>query len=131
MLPAFEWPRLEEFALLLAIGGLGGTANVIFISATRLARASEIAPMQYSQIAWAITFGAVFFHEYPDLLAYVGLAVVVVFGVLNVVSEETRIRIFSRSSPGLGPATAIAEVSKPIEAGNEPRREASTADRTP
>lgn len=37
-----------------------------------------------------------------------------VFGVLNVVSDETRIRIFSRLSPGLGPATAIAEVSKPL-----------------
>lgn len=114
MLPTFEMPKAEEFALLLAIGGLGGTGNVLFINATRLARASEIAPMQYSQIAWALIFGAVFFREYPDLVAYLGLGVVVVFGVLNVMSDETRIRIFSRLSPGLGPATAIAEVSKPL-----------------
>jgi drug/metabolite transporter (DMT)-like permease len=128
MLPTFEWPTLEEFGLLLAIGGLGGTGNVLFINATKLARASEIAPMQYSQIAWAITFGAIFFHEYPDAIAYAGLAVVVVFGVLNVISEETRIRIFSRFSPGLGPATAIAEVSKPIADEGEGRRDAGTAD---
>jgi drug/metabolite transporter (DMT)-like permease len=69
MLPTFDWPTIMEFGLLLAIGGLGGTGNVLFINATRLARASEIAPMQYSQIAWAITFGAIFFHEYPDLIA--------------------------------------------------------------
>lgn len=114
MLATFEWPTLQEFVLLLTVGALGGTGNVLFIAATRQARASEIAPMQYSQIAWAITFGAVFFLEYPDLVAYAGLVVVVVFGVLNVISDETRIRIFSRFSPGLGPATAIAEVSKPL-----------------
>ncbi len=131
MLPTFEWPTLEEFGLLLAIGGLGGTGNVLFINATKLARASEIAPMQYSQIAWAITFGAVFFHEYPDAIAYAGLAVVVVFGVLNVISDETRIRIFSRFSPGLGPATAIAEVSKPIAAEDEPHGENRRADGAP
>lgn len=119
MLPTFEMPTTEEFALLLAIGGLGGTGNVVFINATRLARASEIAPMQYSQIAWAIIFGAVFFREYPDLVAYLGLGVVVVFGILNVMSDETRIRIFSRLSPGLGPATAIAEVSKPLATPGE------------
>ena len=114
MMATFEWPTLQEFALLLAVGALGGTGNVLFIAATRQARASEIAPMQYSQIAWAITFGAVFFLEYPDLITYAGLVIVVVFGVLNVISDETRIRIFSRFSPGLGPATAIAEVSKPL-----------------
>lgn len=110
-----HWPTLHEFALLLAIGGLGGTATVLFINATRLARASEIAPMQYSQIAWAITFGAFFFHEYPDLIAYGGLAVVVVFGVMNVISDETRIRIFSRLSFGLGPATMAAAAAKPLD----------------
>jgi drug/metabolite transporter (DMT)-like permease len=131
MLPAFEWPTLMEFGLLLTIGGLGGTGNVLFVNATRLARASEIAPMQYSQIAWAITFGAIFFQEYPDLVAYIGLGVVVTFGVLNVISEETRIRIFSRFSPGLGPATAIAEVSKPIQAVGEPGRESGRVDGAP
>jgi drug/metabolite transporter (DMT)-like permease len=115
MLPTFNWPSIEEFALLMAIGGLGGTGNVLFIAATRRARASEIAPMQYSQIAWALIFGAVFFHEFPDLVAYLGLAVVVVFGILNVISDETRIRIFSRWTAGAGPATVIAEVSKPLK----------------
>jgi drug/metabolite transporter (DMT)-like permease len=114
MLPDLRFPPLEQMALMLLIGLLGGTGNVIFINATRLAKASEIAPMQYSQIAFALTFGALFFSEYPDQIAYLGLAVVVVFGVLNVISDETRIRIFSRWTPGAGPATAIAEVSKPI-----------------
>ncbi len=76
MLPAFHWPTWEEFALLMTIGALGGTGNIVFIAATRRSPVSLIAPAQYSQIAWAIVFGAIFFHEYPDMIAYCGLVVV-------------------------------------------------------
>ena len=113
MLRTFHWPSLQEFALLLAIGGLGGSGNIIFIAATRRAPISRIAPAQYSQILWAIVFGALFFHEYPDAVAYCGLVVVAFGGILNVVSDETRIRIFSRLSV-FGPASAAAEVSAPL-----------------
>ncbi len=113
MLPTFSMPSLEEFALLIAIGGLGGTGNILFIAATRRSPASIIAPAQYSQIFWAIIFGAIFFLEYPDLVAVWGLAIVVLGGIMNVMSDETRIRIFSRLSL-FGPATAISEVSKPL-----------------
>jgi drug/metabolite transporter (DMT)-like permease len=114
MIPTFHMPTLEQFALMLLIGGLGGTGNLLFIAATRRANASVIAPGQYSQIAWAILFGAVFFNEYPDLMAYVGLIIVAAGGILNVISDETRIRIFSRLSAGAGPATVISEASSPL-----------------
>jgi len=109
----FNWPSLEQFALLLTIGALGGTGNILFIAGTRRAPLSQIAPAQYSQIAWAIVFGAVFFHEYPDLVAYCGLVVVAVCGIMNVLSDEARIRIFSRLSV-FGPASAVSEISPPI-----------------
>jgi len=114
MLPGFHWPTWEEFGLLLTIGGLGGTGNLLFIAATRRSPISQIAPGQYSQIVWAILFGAIFFYEYPDLLGCVGLVIVATGGILNVISDETRIRIFSRLSAGAGPATVTAEVSPPI-----------------
>lgn len=121
MLPEFHWPTWQEFALLLAIGGLGGTGNLLFIAATRRAPVSQIAPGQYSQIVWAILFGAIFFAEYPDLIAYLGLVVVAVGGILNVISDETRIRIFSRLSAGAGPATVSAETSLPIGEDVKPK----------
>jgi drug/metabolite transporter (DMT)-like permease len=116
MLPGFTWPTMQEFALLMTIGLLGGTGNIVFIAATRRAPVSQIAPAQYSQIAWAIVFGAIFFHEYPDAVAYCGLVVVALAGILNVMSDETRIRIFSRlSMVGPGPATTVSEMSGPLE----------------
>ena len=113
MLPTFHWPSWEEFALLMTIGALGGTGNIVFIAATRRSPVSQIAPAQYSQIAWAIVFGALFFHEYPDFVAYCGLVIVALGGIMNVMSNETRIRIFSRLSI-FGPATAISEMSQPL-----------------
>lgn len=113
MLPTFQWPSAEEFAMLLLIGGLGGTGNIVFIAATRRSPVSQIAPAQYSQILWAIIFGAIFFHEYPDAIAYCGLVVVAFGGILNVMSDETRIRVFSRLSV-FGPASAAAEISPPL-----------------
>ncbi len=96
----------QELALLLTIGGLGGTGNLLFIAATRTTPASQIAPLQYSQMLWALLFGAVFYQEYLVPLAYVGIAVIVVAGILNVVSGEAKLRIFSRNAPaGIGPST--------------------------
>ena len=109
----FNWPSPQEFAFLLLIGALGGTGNIIFIAATRSAPISLIAPAQYSQIAWAIAFGALFYAEYPDAVGYCGLVVVAFGGILNVMSDETRIRIFSRLSV-FGPASAVSEVSPPL-----------------
>lgn len=126
MLQDLRLPSMEQFALLLVIGGLGGTGNVLFIAATRLVPASQLAPGQYTQIFWAVIFGALFFREYPDLMTYAGLAVVVTGGILNVVSDEARIRIFSRLSV-FGPASAAAAASPPIE-DEEPTKPASDAE---
>jgi len=109
----FHWPSWEQMALMIGIGALGGTGNILFIAATRRAPISQIAPAQYSQIAWAIVFGAIFYREFPDAVAYCGLVVVAVCGIMNVLSDEARIRIFSRLSV-FGPASAVSEISPPI-----------------
>ncbi|HZY67843.1 MAG TPA: DMT family transporter [Devosia sp.] len=98
----------QELAWLLTIGGLGGTANLFFIAATRSTPASQIAPLQYSQLLWALLFGEVFYAEYPVLIAYVGLAIIVVAGIFNVLSGDAR-HILSRNAPaGAGPSTLRA-----------------------
>jgi drug/metabolite transporter (DMT)-like permease len=101
-----HWPTWTELAWLLVIGALGGTGNMLFIAATRAVQASQIAPLQYSQIFWAILFGAVFYYEYPDAIGIAGLVVIVVAGILNVLSGDAKLRIFSRNAPaGAGPST--------------------------
>lgn len=113
MLPGFTMPSLEQFGLLAIIGGMGGTGHILFIAATRRAEASQVAPGQYSQIIWAILLGAVFYHEYPDVIGFVGLAIVTFAGILNVLYGHTRIRVISRFGIGRVPVGSAGRKPPP------------------
>ena len=92
MIPTFVIPSLEQLGILLGIGLLGGMGGLLLIQASKQTPANLIAPVQYSQLIWAILFGALFFGEYPDWIAILGMLVVVGAGLLNVLSERPRIR---------------------------------------
>jgi drug/metabolite transporter (DMT)-like permease len=96
MMPTFVVPTLEQFGLLAASGAMVGMGHILLIAATRNAPASQVAPIQYVQIVWAIGLGAFFYAEHPDLLAYIGLAVVVLSGLVNVFIDGARTRIAGR-----------------------------------
>ncbi len=117
MAPSFIMPTLQQFGLLAASGSLVGLGHILLISATRNAPASQVAPIQYVQIVWAIGLGAFFYFEYPDLLAYAGLAVVVLSGLVNVFVDGARARVAGRFAEYRGrpdnPAGNITELRGP------------------
>jgi Predicted permeases len=92
MIPTFTLPTLEQLAILLGIGLLGGMGGLLLIQASKQTPANLIAPVQYSQLIWAILFGALFFGEYPDWIAIIGMLVVVGAGLMNVLSDKRPIR---------------------------------------
>ena len=91
MLPGFVVPSLHQLMLFLGIGLLGGTGGLLLIAAARRSPANLLAPVQYSQLIWAIVFGALFFGEYPDWIAIVGLLIVLTSGLTNVMTEKLKI----------------------------------------
>jgi S-adenosylmethionine uptake transporter len=102
----------EHLGLLAVFSALGFIATAILISAYRAGEAVIVAPMQYSQIIWAVIYGAVFFNERPDLWTGVGSAVIIASGVY-IVLRESHGRV-SRTHP------ASAYKSRP-ETGYLPR----------
>jgi drug/metabolite transporter (DMT)-like permease len=92
MLPDFVVPTLAQLAIFAGIGLLGGLGGLLLIAATRQTPANLVAPVQYSQLIWAILFGALFFGEYPDWVSILGMLIVVSAGLLNVLSEKRPIR---------------------------------------
>jgi drug/metabolite transporter (DMT)-like permease len=82
-------PNPSQLAWIAVAGTFGGLGQIGLLAATRRAPASAVAPMHYSQIAWAILLGALFFGEYPDLLAAAGLAVIAAAGLLTVLRERS------------------------------------------
>jgi drug/metabolite transporter (DMT)-like permease len=91
MIPTFVIPSPEQLAVFLGIGLLGGTGGLLLIAAARRTPANLVAPVQYSQLIWAIVFGALFFGEYPDYVAVIGLIIVLAAGLANVLTEKLKI----------------------------------------
>lgn len=76
-------PTMPELGLMLISGGFAALGQFALLLAARLAPANVLGQAQYSQLFWAIAAGALFFAEYPDLLAIAGVAVIVVAGLLT------------------------------------------------
>lgn len=74
---------------LLAIGALGTLSQVCLVRAFSLAEASAVAPFSYFGIVLATLWGVLFFGEWPDGTAVLGMLVVVAAG-LYVWHRETR-----------------------------------------
>jgi drug/metabolite transporter (DMT)-like permease len=91
MIPTFVVPTFEQMAIFLGIGLLGGTGGLLLIAAAKRSPANLVAPVQYSQLIWAIVFGALFFGEYPDYVAIIGLVIVLAAGLANVLTEKLKI----------------------------------------
>ncbi len=87
----FVWVPLQLADLgLMAVVGLFGLTGAFFsILAYRTGEAAIVAPMQYSQILWAVLFGWVFFHERIDGATLVGATVVISSGLYIVWREST------------------------------------------
>jgi len=77
--------HLGVAALMAAVLMLGMTA---IIGAYRRAPAIVVAPMQYSQIAWAAIFGALLFGEAMTLRSMIGMVLIAAAGVIVVARQD-------------------------------------------
>jgi S-adenosylmethionine uptake transporter len=92
-----------EVAGLGMIAIMGFVAALFHIVAYRAGSAGVVAPMQYSQILWAVLYGALFFGETPDAATALGATIIVASGIYVVLREETG--AVSRARPVLSTET--------------------------
>ncbi|MFO1107338.1 MAG: DMT family transporter [Amaricoccus sp.] len=81
-MPGLHLVGSASMALASFLGGL----FVIF--AYRNGNAVVVAPMQYSQLIWAVLYGALVFDERPDLVTAIGAAIIILSGIYVVLREE-------------------------------------------
>lgn len=84
---AWVWPNVADFMIMAAIG-VGVTFGGAAISqAYRSAEAALIAPFEYLALIYAAIFGWMFFDEWPDPLAWCGIALILLSGLFMVWRE--------------------------------------------
>lgn len=89
LLRAWIWPQPQDWPF-LALAGLGSALGGLAISqAYRLCEAALVAPMEYSAMPMAIVSGLLIFGEWPDGVAWIGIALILAAG-LYLVYRETR-----------------------------------------
>ena len=83
--PLLPWvwhsPDGAGWLAMAAMGAVSALGQFLLIRAFTAAGASVLAPLQYSQIVWAITIGYFWFGTLPDLWTGAGAAVIVGSGV--------------------------------------------------
>lgn len=90
---------IEHLGMIGVIAAFGFVASLFIISAYKNAEAVIVAPMQYSQMIWAIIFGFLIFNETPDRVTLIGAGVIMASG-LYIVLRESRAKV-SKNSPVL------------------------------
>jgi S-adenosylmethionine uptake transporter len=98
MLPNWSVPAGADVAFLLAYGLLSVVGQVLIMLAVSYAPASHIAMPQYSQMAWALLFSYLLFHEPVDGVALFGIAVICAAGLLTWARERVKLPRLRRSS---------------------------------
>jgi len=91
LLPA-QWvtPTPQDLALLVAIGLVGGVAQIFMTEAFRLAPPSVIAPFDYTAMLWALAFGFFVFGTFPGPQVLAGAALICASGLFIIHRETVR-----------------------------------------
>lgn len=86
----FGWvmPDAVTLLMLVMIGLLGGTAQILLTSAYRFADASLVAPFEYVSMLLAVLIGWFIFDEAPTAVVLAGAALVILAGVLIIWRER-------------------------------------------
>lgn len=86
----FGWvlPQGGQLTALVAIGLLGGFAQLLMTESFRLAPVSAVAPFDYTSIIWAFILGYAVFGEVPLPVVFVGAAIVTLAGLFVILRER-------------------------------------------
>src|SRR5262245_20591116 len=104
---AWVWPSGGEWLIVMAIGLMGGSAQILMTIAYRSAPVSVVAPFDYMALVYGFILGFIFFAEIPDGYLIVGGATVVASGIY-IVHRETVVARQRRKQQPVPPLPADA-----------------------
>jgi drug/metabolite transporter (DMT)-like permease len=112
----FGWlsPTGTEFAVLISIGLLGGTAHIFLTESHRYASASVVAPFDYTSMIWALVLGYAMFGETPTPMIVIGSAIIAGAGLFVIWRERQLALVRKRDAAGeLGVAATATRLRMP------------------
>ncbi len=116
----WSWPPLETIACFAAMGALGTLAHISLAQAFREAEATAVLPADFLRMIWASLLGFAFFGEVPEVLVWVGAAMIFGATIYIAYRESRRVKTPVAAVGGLAPDTAVLpmDTAPPPDAGS-------------
>jgi len=95
VLVIFNWqpPTLHDALMMAALGAMAMSGHLLLTNAFRFASAAALAPFTYSQIIFAGVVGMIGFGHTPDLGAMVGMAIIILSGLVMAYVQGRQLRL--------------------------------------
>lgn len=90
LLRGWHWPAAADWPAFIAVGIGIAVGGLMISQAYRLGEAGLIAPFEYIAMPLAIFWGVLIFGQWPDLTAWIGIALIIGAG-LYALWRETRV----------------------------------------
>ena len=87
---SWQTPTVLQAAMMFGMGVLGGYGHYLLIRAVEYASPAALAPFSYSQLLWSTMLGYIAFRDFPDAGSFIGMAVVVIAGLLALNWKQMR-----------------------------------------
>lgn len=96
---AWVWPSPADFALMSCLGVTSAMGGYMISQAYRRSEAALVAPFEYVMLPLAVFWGLTVFDEWPDLVAWAGIALILTSGLVLIWREAVSRRRTTLSSP--------------------------------
>jgi drug/metabolite transporter (DMT)-like permease len=97
---AWDWPAAADWPILALIGCASAIGALLITHAYRSCEAALVAPFEYISMPLAIMFGLVIFGEWPEPMAWGGIALICGAGLYTVWRE-------TRANPAAAPLASV------------------------
>jgi len=87
----FGWvtPQGQDWLIIAVLAGAGSLAQFSLAQAFRYGEVSQLAPLEYGALIWAVLLGYIFWNELPSAVVLAGVAILVASS-LTVAHQEAR-----------------------------------------
>lgn len=94
----WQWPNLEQLALMALMGLVGTAGHLTLTQALRLADTAVVVPIDFFKLVWATLFGYLFFAEVPDIFTWVGGVMIFAGATYLAIRERSEGRMPAKQS---------------------------------
>ncbi|MEM7473258.1 MAG: DMT family transporter [Pseudomonadota bacterium] len=88
LLRPWGWPAMPDLMIMLTLGVFASIGGYCISQAYRLGEAALVAPFEYLALPLSIFWGIMIFGEWPDLAAWLGIALILGSGLYSVWREH-------------------------------------------